>query len=45
MNILQKVLYYSGFIFSYYAFVFISWQNLAYKFQWFKFHAFLLSIL
>ena len=37
----QKVLYYSGFIFSCYAFVFILWQNQAYKFQRFKFHAFL----
>ena len=36
----QKVLYYSGFIFSCYAFVFILWQNQAYKFQRFKFHAF-----
>ena len=40
-NILQKVLYYSGFIFSCYAFIFISWQNQAYKFHRFKFHAFL----
>ncbi len=39
-NILQKVLYYSGFIFSCYAFIFISWQNQAYKFHRFKFHAF-----
>ena len=38
-NILQKVLYYSGFIFSCYAFIFISWQNQAYKFHRFKFHA------
>lgn len=36
----QKVLYYSGFIFSCYAFVFILWQNQAYKFRRFKFHAF-----
>ena len=40
----QKVLYYSGFIFSCYAFVFILWQNQAYKFQRFKFHAFLMYI-
>ena len=39
----QKVLYYSGFIFSCYAFVFILWQNQAYKFQRFKFHAFFYS--
>lgn len=39
----QKVLYYSGFIFSCYAFVFILWQNQAYKFQRFKFHAFSLT--
>lgn len=44
MNILQKVLYYSGFIFSYYAFVFISWQKQACKFHRFKFHAFLCSL-
>ena len=41
-NMFQKVLYYSGFIFSCYAFVFILWQNQAYKFQRFKFHAFIL---
>ena len=35
------MLYYSGFIFSYYAFVFILWQNQACKFHWFRFHAFL----
>ena len=40
----QKVLYYSGFIFSCYAFVFILWQNQAYKFQRFKFHAFFMSV-
>lgn len=39
-NILQKELYYSGFIFSCYAFVFISWQNQACKLYWFRFHAF-----
>lgn len=38
----QKVLYYSGFIFSCYAFVFILWQNQAYKFRRFKFHTFFL---
>ena len=36
----QKVLYYSGFIFSCYAFVFILWQNQAYKFRRFKFPRF-----
>ena len=41
----QKVLYYSGFIFSCYAFVFILWQNQAYKFQRFKFHAFFCNTL